>query len=97
MTDLTLTPPLPLGPIPRPEPKLSAWDRGFAERLQRARKAHHRNTQLAAQATGLCARSWQNWEQGVAIPGADSLRLICEKLRVEPAWLLWGREPMELS
>jgi hypothetical protein len=47
---------------------------------------------VLADALGLPARTWLNYEQGVTIPGEVVLRVIA-LAGVEPHWLLTGQGP----
>jgi len=51
---------------------------------------------LLAEALGLPARTWANYESGVTIPGLVLLRFI-EVTGVEPHWLLTGESQRDLA
>ena len=42
-----------------------------------------------AQDLGIPARTWENYEVGVSIPGSILLEFLC-LTRVDPRWLAWG-------
>jgi hypothetical protein len=51
---------------------------------------------LMAEALGVPARTWANYESGVVIPGLVLLRFI-QVTGVEPHWLLTGEVVSELA
>jgi transcriptional regulator with XRE-family HTH domain len=73
------------------------WDEGFSQRLYRARKNRYRSREAAERGTGISAKSWERWETGEKVPNTPSLRLVCEKLKVNPCWLLWGADVPEFE
>jgi len=63
----------------------------LAQRLREVRIEHegrHGESSLAEEMK-LPARTWMNYESGVAIPGMQLLRLI-ERTGIHPIWLLTG-------
>lgn len=87
-------PTLPLEGVD-PEPVFhSPWDEtGFARRVYLARRRHYRSREAAERETGISVSAWESYETGERVPRSDTLKLLCEKLRVSADWLLWGSEP----
>jgi transcriptional regulator with XRE-family HTH domain len=48
-----------------------------------------------AKIIGIVENTLRNYEQGLSLPNSDTVAEICRILRVEPAWLLLGIEPMK--
>src|SRR5687768_6192573 len=76
-------------------------DRGPSNQMERAKASlasrvgvirweiHGDDIEALSLATGICARTWENYERGVTIPASAILRFITHT-STEPHWLLTG-------
>jgi len=61
----------------------------LGSRLRQGRKRRRLTQLLAAKSCGVSLSVWSNWERGHRSPAsAAELQAICDRLRVDPAWLL---------
>lgn len=65
----------------------------LASRLIKLRNGQARRT--FAELMGTTESTLRNYEKGVSSPTADFLRNICQKLRISPEWLLFGKNSPE--
>lgn len=67
----------------------------LASRLIKLRNGQARRA--FAELMGTTESTLRNYEKGVSSPTADFLRNICQKLRISPEWLLFGKNSPETN
>jgi transcriptional regulator with XRE-family HTH domain len=69
----------------------------FGEKLRQARKAAGMTQKELAQAVELKHNAVSNWEKGVSSPDPDTIRRLCEILRMPPNFFFDTEESAALS
>lgn len=69
--------------------------KSIAERLVSIRGSVARRP--FAEDIGITESTLRNYEQGSSSPNAETLEVICKKLRISPEWLVLGTGPMHTS
>lgn len=69
----------------------------FGEKLRQARKAANMTQKELAQAVELKHNAVSNWEKGVSSPDPDTIRRLCEILRMPPNFFFDTEESATLS
>ncbi len=69
----------------------------FGEKLRQARKAANMTQKELAQAVELKHNAVSNWEKGISSPDPDTIRRLCEILRMPPNFFFDTEESATLS
>lgn len=76
---------------------LGGTDMTFGEKLRQARKAAGMTQKELAQAVELKHNAVSNWEKGISSPDPDTIRRLCEILRMPPNFFFDTEESAALS
>ena len=76
---------------------LGGTDMTFGEKLRQARKAAGMTQKELAQAVELKHNAVSNWEKGISSPAPDTIRRLCEILRMPPNFFFDTEESATLS
>ena len=68
---------------------------GFHERMKYLRDVKQLSLRRAAQACGVSAAAWKNWEAGTSQIGFSSFTKVVDALNVNVAWLVRGSAALD--